>query len=84
MFTTYYHFSFYLLIAAFVWLDFLAPVSILCLAGLAVCLLSYMRKRQTGKTLDLSATSIHEKTSIMEDLDREARRRKEVEQLERN
>jgi len=49
-----------------------------------VCLLPHIRERQAGKNQDDAETLTQEKSSIMEDLDREARRRKEVEQLERN
>lgn len=83
-FTTYLHLSCYLLIAGCLWADFLAPVFILCPFGLVVCLLPYTRKRQPGENHDITETLTPEKSSIMEDLDREARRRKEVEQLERN
>ncbi len=83
-FTTSLHLISYLLIAGCLWMDFLAPIFIVCLIGLAVCVVPFLRKRQTGEIHDTSLTSPHDKTSIMEDLDREARRRKEVEQLERN
>jgi len=83
-FTTYLHLSCYFLIAGCLWADFLDPVFILCPFGLVVCLLPHIRERQAGKNQDDAETLTQEKSSIMEDLDREARRRKEVEQLERN
>jgi len=62
----------------------LSIVYLVCFAGLVLCLSPYLREKQLGAPSDVSTASTQEKTSIMEDLDREARRRKEVEQLERN
>jgi hypothetical protein len=80
----YFHLACYLSIVASLWLNLSSIVYILCFVGLVLCLLPYLRKKQTIGTPDASMASMSEKTSIMEDLDREARRRKEVEQFERN
>ena len=80
----YFHLACYLLIVGCLWLNLLSIIYILCFVGLMLCLLPYLRKKQAVDISDFSTASMHEKTSIMEDLDREAKRRKEVEQFERN
>jgi len=79
-----FHLACYLLIAGCLWINILSIVYLLCFGGLVLCLYPYLRKKQPDEATDVSTASTLEKTSIMEDLDREARRRKEVEQLERN
>lgn len=80
----YFHLICYLLIVGCLWINLLSIVYFLCFAGVVICLLSYLRKKQTADKTDVDTASTHEKTTIMEDLDREVRRRKEVEQFERN
>jgi len=80
----YFHLACYPVIVVCLWINVLSIVYLLCFTGLVLCLSPYLRKKQPGDATDVSTASMSEKTSIMEDLEREARRRKEVEQFERN